>query len=60
MNREELIQKLEDLRAMCVNKNTTAFDDAIKALKTTKIPAWYIMSYVMDATGFRLICNPGA
>lgn len=60
MNREELIQKLEDLRAMCVNKNTTAFDNAIKALKTTSIPAWYIMNYVLDETGFKLNCNPGA
>lgn len=60
MNREELIQKLEDLRAMCVNKNTTVFDNAITALKTTNIPAWYITSYVLDETGIKLTCRPNA
>lgn len=61
MNREELIQKLEDLRFMCVkSSSTTAFDNAIKALKTTSIPAWYIMNYVLDETGFKLNCTTGA
>ena len=61
MNREELIQKLEELRSICVKSSSaTAFDNAIKALKTTSIPAWYIMNYVLDETGFRLNCNPGA
>lgn len=60
MNREELIQKLEDLRFMCVNKNTTVFDNAIRALKTTSIPAWYITNYILDETGFKLVCKSNA
>ena len=61
MNREELIQKLEELYEIAANdKLKTAFENAIRTLKTTSIPAWYVANYVLDETGFRLNCKPGA
>lgn len=61
MNREELIQKLEELYNLASNeKLQTAFFNAIRTLKTTSIPAWYVTNYVLDETGFRLNCKPGA
>ena len=61
MNRQELIQKLDELHALASNeKLRTVFSNAIRTLKTTSIPAWYVTNYVLDETGFRLNCKPGA
>ena len=61
MNREELIQKLEELLAISANeKLCNVFNNAIRTLQTTNIPAWYIMNYVLDETGFKLTCKLNA
>lgn len=61
MNREELIQKLRELLQLSTTqKQQDAFSNAIRVLETTKIPAWYIMNYVLDETGFKLTCKSDA
>lgn len=61
MNREELISKLKELLQLSTTqKQQRTFSNAIHALETTNIPAWYITSYVLDETGFKLICKSNA